>query len=213
MRYGRDVEVSSKALSAMLMAGAAIVTITAWSQVMQLNAHPIPLNDEAALFFHSILFTVLAVLGLIGFCAGSFVLSVIFRGNPPDVVERCRRGAKDDLTTVVCTNGVAIQKSVAVIVYLTSWGLEGYAILIIYGFQRHLTQASKALDFSSPPDHDRSPVPLKPSPFANPSINITAISQPSPGVNVGYAFSTVEPEFGDVANRPMRTPKTAGYRV
>lgn len=235
------------ALSTMLMAGAAIVTITGWAQVMQLNAHPVPLNDETALFFHCILFTVLAIFGLLGivagllkmrpvlilflallvlhllvsFFAGAFVLSILFRGNPPDAVERCLNGAKDNLTTTVCTNGIAIQKPVAVIVYILGWFMEIYTAMVIYSFSQHLGQEERirgtaSLDIDSgPPTADQMRILYKP-PFyanhsANNSISISDISQPAPGTNIGYAFTTVEPDFGDVSNRPMRTPKTSNY--
>ncbi|KAF9261088.1 hypothetical protein L218DRAFT_543222 [Marasmius fiardii PR-910] len=238
------------ALSTMLMTGAAIVTITGWAQVMQLTAHPVPLSDETALFFHSILFTMLAIFGLLGivagilrmrpvlllflallvlhllvsFFTGAFLLSVLFRGNPPDVVKRCLNGAKDNLTRTVCTNGIAIQKPVAVIVYLVSWFLEAYTAMVICSFGQQLAQerekdssdsASLDIDNGPPSVDSEMRMPYKP-PFsanhsANNSISINNISQPAPGVNIGYAFTTVEPDFGDVSNRPMRTPKTYNY--
>ncbi|KAJ8082503.1 hypothetical protein AAF712_001567 [Marasmius tenuissimus] len=218
----------------MLMTGAAIVTITGWSQIMQLSKHPVPLDNQAALFFHSILFTVLAVLGLYGIatgllrrrlplafyssflilhlfvsiCAGAFVLSIVFRGNPRAVVNKCLNGAKDDASHLVCTNGVAIQKSVAVLVYLTSWLLEAYTVLVAYGFMRSLVEKANALDFSSPLERKDTPI-VKLHSSAGPSVDINVISPPAPGMNVGYAFSTVDPSFG--ADRPTRIPKTSNY--
>ncbi|ESK88687.1 hypothetical protein Moror_3026 [Moniliophthora roreri MCA 2997] len=236
------------ALSAIATIGSAIVTITGWAQVMQLAQHPIPLNDEAALFFHSLLFTVLAALGIFGvicgvlrkpflvlpylillaihlllsFCAGSFVLSIIFRGNPPDVVDRCRRGAKDELTTLVCTNGIAIQKSVAVIVYLVSWILEAYTCTLVYGFYRYLswkpnTNAIDPENAAAKPDiMVFPPTPTKSTHKhgASGSVDIRSISSPvfhtegAAGMNHGYAFSTIDhPEWGNAVGRPIRSPQ------
>ncbi|KAK7062597.1 hypothetical protein VNI00_000085 [Paramarasmius palmivorus] len=245
------------ALSAIATVGSAIVTITGWAQVMQLSQHPIPLKDEAALFFHSILFTVLAVFGMVGIlcgvirkpllvltylvllsfhlllsiCAGSFVLSVIFRGNPPEVVDRCLNGAKDELTRLVCTNGVAIQKSMAIIVYIVSWFLETYACIIVYSFFRYLSwkpttslkdpeasiTAVSGMDFLVPPPSAMKPT-HKYGGSRNGSVDIRNISSPvlrteynsagGVGTNNGYAFSTVDnPEWGDATGRPVRTPQ------
>ncbi|KAG7095134.1 hypothetical protein E1B28_005915 [Marasmius oreades] len=227
------------ALSMMMMSGAIIVTITAWAQVMQLAAHPVPLSDETALFFHSIIFTLLAMFGVlgivaallkkrpvlilflallvlhlfVGICAGAFVLSVLFRGNPPEAVKRCLNGAKDSLTNTVCANGIAIQKPVAVILYIASWLLETYTAMMIYSFVRQLAQESdQAPEIDgAPASVDEMRMPYKPSHSANNSITISNISQPAPGMNIGYAFTTVEPNFGDVSNRPMRTPRTYNY--
>lgn len=150
------------------MVGGSIVTVTGWSQIMQLSEHPISTANKVALYFHSITFTILAVLGLFGvlcgalrnrpmlfaytvilpflvilsFSSGAFVLNTIFHPKSDADIAKCVNGAKDDLTRQVCANGIAIIKGVAVAIYLVSWFLETYTAIIVYSYHSRLTISS-----------------------------------------------------------------------
>ncbi|THU93300.1 hypothetical protein K435DRAFT_967362 [Dendrothele bispora CBS 962.96] len=259
------------ALSFIIMVSASIITVTGWSQIQQLSAHPIPLSSLVALYFHSITFTVLAVLGLAGLIAGSlkpissfllitivlfsfslilsfssgaFVLYTIFHQKSQEDIDKCLHGVENDsLTTLVCKNGIAIIKGVAVAIYLVSWAVIAYTTIVFYSYYadfKSKTPITFAMDSSTVPKDEYSDQisvttmdfkdssttrsltpnslipnrrPLTPGgsshwkfPSTSSSIRTQDISNPrplmmynsagAPGVNTGYAFSTVDNSFG-----------------
>ncbi|KAF5366236.1 hypothetical protein D9758_005766 [Tetrapyrgos nigripes] len=230
------------ALSFIIMVGASIVTVTGWSQIAQLSDHPISTSNDVALYFHSITFTILAVLGLFGvlsasfqnrpmsfaymiilpflvilsFSSGAFVLNTIFHPKSERDITRCLNGATDELTRQVCRNGIAIIKGVAIAIYIGSWVLELYTSIIAYGYYSQLSTAAlmdeannetfEAVVAASGPSttgatsaKTKFPAvngPLRPEDISGPTPLTMYNSAGAPGINSGYAFSTVDASFG-----------------
>ncbi|KAJ7583547.1 hypothetical protein C8J56DRAFT_790633 [Mycena floridula] len=195
-------------LSIVGLVGGAMVAVTAWLQVMQLKAHPLAFQDELALWCHTVVYTLLALASLFGFIAaivknrrlimafwiiltglllisigsGAYTLYSIFIRKSQQTIVNCLNGATDQLTNDVCRNGLAILKGVAVAIYVITWLLEIYAIIIISSYGKQLAEDNDAYNVSQ--------------------LSTVAISQPEPltmynsfgagGQNTGYAFSKVD---------------------
>ncbi|KAK0496972.1 hypothetical protein EDD18DRAFT_1073897 [Armillaria luteobubalina] len=129
--------------------GGAVIAATGWLQVAQLDTHPLAVFDTVALYFHTIVFSLLAVVGLFGLisattkrrgliqCYGVLVVIILvvsigsgvvalyslFRVKDVQTVKRCMHGATDRLTENVCQNGIAIFKATGVAIYTVSWAI------------------------------------------------------------------------------------------
>ena len=64
---------------------------------------------------------ILATLLVAAIAGGAFTLASIFTPNTPEEIKACQHGAQDDVTKVFCENGVAVQKPVAIVIYLAAW--------------------------------------------------------------------------------------------
>ncbi|KAK0482487.1 hypothetical protein IW261DRAFT_1467978 [Armillaria novae-zelandiae] len=202
-------------LSFFKISGGAIIAATGWLQVAQLDTHPLAVFDTVALYFHTIVFSVLAVVGLFGLInattkrrglvqcyavllviillvsigSGVVALYSLFRVKDTQTVKRCMHGATDSLTENVCENGIAIFKATGVTIYIVSWAILTYSYLIAVRYAAHL---AKEID-----DREvQAPVTLWGKPISGPEPLITYNSVGAPGYNQGYAFSRAhEPEY------------------
>ncbi|KAF8646753.1 hypothetical protein AX16_007067 [Volvariella volvacea WC 439] len=156
--------------------GCAFVCGVGWIQVPQLDIHPVNSMDKTALILHCTLFTVLGVMCILGFGAavakhrnwasifsialvfhlvlsiplGIFVLVAIFTPNSPEDIKRCLNGATGALTLTVCTNGIAIARGVAVVLYVFTWILQAYSYVIVANYVRQLDEEEDAANLAPP---------------------------------------------------------------
>jgi len=199
-------------LSLVGMIGGGIVAATAWLQVVQLKDHPLALQDEIALWFHTLLYTLLVTASTFGFIAaifkkrrlvmaywiiligllltsigsGAYTLYSIFVRKSQQTIINCLNGATDDVTEQVCRNGLAIIKGVAVAVYVMTWLLEIYAIIIIYSYGKQLGEEQQAAAINA------SSVQISTQAISNPKPLTSFNSSGLGGQNMGYAFSNVD---------------------
>ncbi|KAK0211144.1 hypothetical protein DFS33DRAFT_1252658 [Desarmillaria ectypa] len=128
------------------MVGGTVIAAVGWQQVGQLDTHPLAVFDTVALYFYTVVFSLLALVGLFGLiCAttkrrglvrfygvflaitlgvsiasGVVTLYSLFRVKDERTVKRCMNGATDKLTENVCQNGIAIFKGTGVATYAVS---------------------------------------------------------------------------------------------
>ncbi|KAK0196676.1 hypothetical protein F5146DRAFT_13246 [Armillaria mellea] len=195
-------------LSFFKMGGGAIIAATGWLQVTQLDTHPLAVFDTVALYFHTIVFSLLAVVGLFGLISattkrrglvqcygvllviilvvsigsGAVALYSLFRVKDAQTVKRCMNGATDRLTENVCLNGIAIFKATGVTIYIVSWAILTYSYLIAVSFAAPLAEDTEDREAGSP-------VMFKGKPISGPEPLVTYNSVGAPGYNQGYAFS------------------------
>ncbi|KAK0228991.1 hypothetical protein IW262DRAFT_653127 [Armillaria fumosa] len=188
--------------------GGAIIATSGWMQIAQLDTHPLAVFDTVALYFHTIVFSLLAVVGLFGLinaatkrrglvqCYGVLLVIILvvsigsgivalyslFRVKDAQTVKRCMHGATDRLTEDVCQNGIAIFKATGVAIYVVSWVILTYSYLIAVSYAAHLRKVTEDREVESP-------VMLWGKPISCPEPLITYNSVGAPGYNQGYAFS------------------------
>lgn len=147
-------------LSIVGTAGGSLISTMGWIQVSQLRQHPLTTTDTVALYVHSVLFTILALLSLFGFVgalikqrdfvnayasglmlylvlslvSGIYALYALFHQNSQAQITKCLNGVSDNVTKQVCNNGIAIMKGVAVALYVVMWLLIIYAYIIVSNY-------------------------------------------------------------------------------
>jgi len=161
-----------------IMAGG-FMGVIGWMQVSTLSAHPMETSDEIALFMHSSIFTLLALLALLGFAgslikqrslvlafsvgiaihlglsviSGIFTLYAVFRQSPAAAIERCINGATDDETKETCQTGTTIVKGVLVAIYIVSWLFELYGYFVTERYAEQLEEEQVAKMMPILPQH------------------------------------------------------------
>lgn len=147
-------------LSAVGTAGGSLIAVMGWIQVSELTLHPLSTTDTIALYLHTVIFTILALLSLFGFigtlikqrdfvnayasgltlylalslCSGIYALYSLFHKNSQADITKCLNGSTDSVTREVCNNGIAIMKGVAVALYVAMWLLIIYAYIIVSNY-------------------------------------------------------------------------------
>ncbi|KAF9000772.1 hypothetical protein BDZ89DRAFT_694411 [Hymenopellis radicata] len=142
------------------MIGGVIVSATGWLQVSQLSIHPLARFDTTALYFHTIVFTIIVAVALFGLAgaitkrrplltaygymlaallgisiaSGCVTLFSLFRAKDMKEISECENGSTDPLTVNVCQNGVAVFKGTAVGIYIVTWLYLSYACIIVASY-------------------------------------------------------------------------------
>lgn len=143
-------------LSLLAMVGGSFVAAMGWIQVSQLKQNPLDRSEEIALWIHSSMFTLLALLSVFGFigaiiknrrmvsgfaialaihlgfsiASGIFTLYSQFKANSADAVATCL-SASTDATEDGCKSGIAIMKGIMVAIYVITWFIQLYAYFIV----------------------------------------------------------------------------------
>jgi len=138
------------------MVGGSFVAAIGWIQVSQLKQNPLDRSEEIALWIHSSMFTLLALLSVFGFigaiiknrgmissfavalaihlgfsiASGIFTLYSQFKQNSADAVATCL-SASTDATEDGCKSGIAIMKGIMVAIYVITWLIQLYAYFIV----------------------------------------------------------------------------------
>ncbi|KAK0463695.1 uncharacterized protein EV420DRAFT_1103537 [Desarmillaria tabescens] len=208
--YYFSLRMGISVLSFFKMVGGTVIAAAGWLQVAQLDAHPLAVFDTFALYFHTVVFSLLALVGLFGLisatmkkrnpvqvygifvaiilavsvASGVVVLYSLFRAKDAQTIKRCMHGATDRLTENVCQNGIAIFKATGVAIYVVSWAILAYSYLIAASYAAHPRQDAEDQE-------TQSPVTLKGKAISGPEPLVTYNSVGAPGYNQGYAFSRV----------------------
>lgn len=151
-------------LALLSMVGGSIVAAVGWISVSQLKLHPVDIVDEIALYIHSSIFTLLAVLGVFGFVgslarsrtmvasfsagiaihlglsigSGVFTIYSVFKQAPGPAIEACMEGKTDDETRKICSTGMSLVKGAIVAIYVIAWLIELYAYFIVERYEDQL---------------------------------------------------------------------------
>lgn len=144
-------------LSLLSMVGGSIVAAVGWISVSQFKLHPVDIVDEIAMYIHSSIFTLLAVLGVFGFVgslvrsrsmvtafsvgiaihlglsigSGVFTIYSVFKEAPTNAIEACMEGKTDEETRKICSTGMSLVKGAIVAIYVIAWLIELYAYFIV----------------------------------------------------------------------------------
>ena len=154
------------------MVGGSIVAAVGWISVSQLSTYtsshclfirppelglrspienyPVDIVDEIALYIHSSIFTLLAVLGTFGFVgslvrsramvtafsagiaihlglsigSGVFTIYSVFKQAPDNAIAACMEGKTDEETRKICQTGMSLVKGAIVAIYVIAWLIE-----------------------------------------------------------------------------------------
>jgi len=204
-------------LSLVGVVGGTLICALGWVQVAQLWKHPLPTSDTIAIWLHSGIFTLLAILSLFGFigcltksrnsvnayswglllflgmsiCSGAYTLYALFNKNSQEAVIRCLNGATDDVTRTLCQNGQAVYKGVAVTLYIIIWLLMIYAYIIVDNYVEQLDDEVSVKE-------TRQMIQA----ISQPNVTVQPVAVPTyasfggAAQNTGYAFSHNNQSFG-----------------
>jgi hypothetical protein len=146
------------------MLGGSFVAATGWIQVSQPNSIPMDKSEKIALYIHSGMFSILALLAVFGFfgaivknrsmisgfaialaihlgfsvASGIFALYNIFKQDPQDAIAACMSRATDTETQNNCPTTISVMKGVMVGVYVITWLIQIYAYFIVERYAEQL---------------------------------------------------------------------------
>ncbi|KAF8958411.1 hypothetical protein BDZ97DRAFT_1841994 [Flammula alnicola] len=157
-------------LSLVAMVGGSFVAAIGWIQISQLNRNPLDKEDTIALWIHSAMFTILAVLAVLGFvgamiknramisgfaialaihlgfsvASGIYTLVSLFRDNSQQAIDNCLNDSAAGTTRETCQNGIAIMKGIMVAIYVVTWLIQLYAYFVIERYSDQLEDEEMA---------------------------------------------------------------------
>ena len=150
------------------MVGGSFVAAVGWIRVSQLGKHdcksrwhfqltneisgqhPLNKSEEIALWIQSVMFSLLALLAVLGFvgclvksrgmvssfavilaihlgfsvASGIFAIYMVFRQSPEEAISQCVNGSTDPQVIQSCKTGLNIIKGVLIAVYVVAWLLQ-----------------------------------------------------------------------------------------
>jgi len=197
------------------LAGVILSTLIAaagWVQVAQIKTHHPSTSDAVALWLHSGLFTLLALLSLFGFIgsiarsrnsvaayswgllvflvlsivSGAYTLWAVFRKPTQGDYLTCLAGARDDVTKALCGNNSGVYKGVLVAIYIIIWLCIIYAYVVVDNYVDQLDDEN-AVQETRQMIHN---AVSQPRVVATPAIAVPAYA------NTGYAFSHPNQSYG-----------------
>jgi len=143
-------------LSLLAIVGGSFTAAAGWIQVSQLQQNPLDTDDTIALWIHSAMFTILALVSVFGFigaiiknrrmissfavalaihlgfsiASGIFTLYSLFKQDSSAAITQCL-SASTDATADGCKSGIAIMKGLMVAVYVVTWLIQLYFYFIV----------------------------------------------------------------------------------
>lgn len=132
------------------MVGGSFVAAMGWIQVSQFGTRPVDKSEEIAMWIHSSMFSLLALLAVLGFlgcliksrgmvssfavalaihlgfsvAAGIFTIYSVFKQPTQDLIDKCVNGSTDDSATDSCKTSVNIMKGLIIAVYVVTWLIQ-----------------------------------------------------------------------------------------
>jgi len=143
-------------LSLLSMIGGSFTAAAGWIQVSQLQQNPLGRDETIALYVHSGMFTILALVSVFGFigviiknrrmvssfavalaitlglsvASGIFTLYSLFKQDPSSAIAQCL-SASTDATADGCKSGINIMKGVMIAIYVLTWLIQLYFYFIV----------------------------------------------------------------------------------
>jgi len=144
-------------MSLVAMVGGSFVAAIGWIQVAQFGTHPREKWEEIALWIHSSMFSLLALLAIMGFigcliksrgmvssfaialalhfgfslASGIFTLYTLFRQSPQESIDKCVNGSEDPEIIQSCGNSIGLMKGIMVAIYVLTWLIQIYAYFVV----------------------------------------------------------------------------------
>jgi uncharacterized membrane protein len=161
-------------LSLLAMVGGSFVAGIGFIQIAGSSVNPMETSDKVALWIQSIMYTILAIVGAVGFigvlirrlslissfslvlavhlgfsvASGVFSIYTMFTRDSSGVVNQCIANAVSQgaaVTNKDCQNGIAVMKGVMVVIYVITWLVQLYAYFIVERYADQL-EAEYLLD-------------------------------------------------------------------
>jgi len=156
------------------MAGGTLLAVVGWLQTIRMQG-TLPKTNEIALYIHSSLYSLLALLSLFGFIgaiirnrtmvsvffmilvghlvfsifSGAFALYNIFNVTSSDAIQKCvstPNAEGQQLTEAECNRSYTIVKAVAVTIFVLVWLLEIWGCVITNNYISQLDEEDEAKD-------------------------------------------------------------------
>jgi hypothetical protein len=156
------------------MVGGSFVAGLGFIQIAGSRVNPIETSDKVAIWIQSIMYTILAIVGAVGFigalirrlslissfslvlavhlgfsvASGVFSIYTMFTRDSTAVITQCVSNAVSQgaaVTDADCKSGVAVMKGVMVVVYVLTWLIQLYAYFIVERYADQL-EAEQMLD-------------------------------------------------------------------
>ena len=115
-----------------------------------LGQQPLTTSDRIALWIHTVIFSILALLAVLGFigclaksrrmvagfaialaihlgfsiASGIFSIYLVFRQTSQEAIETCANGSMDQSVIDSCKNGTGIMKGVMIAIYVGTWLIQ-----------------------------------------------------------------------------------------
>jgi len=144
-------------LSLLAMAVGSFVAAMGWIRISQLSQHPLTKSDRIALWIHSVMFSILGFLAVLGFigclaksrrmvagfaialaihlgfsvASGIFSIYLFFRQAPEEAIDACANGSTDPTVVDSCKNGMGTIKGIMIAIYVMTWLIQLYAYFIV----------------------------------------------------------------------------------
>jgi hypothetical protein len=142
------------------MVGGSFVAGIGFIQIAGSSVNPMETSDKVATWIQSIMYTILAIVGAVGFigtlirklalissfslvlavhlgfsvASGVFSIYTMFTRDPSNVVNQCVANAVSQgaaVTAKDCQTGVAVMKGVMVVIYVVTWLIQLYAYFVV----------------------------------------------------------------------------------
>ncbi|KAF9447626.1 hypothetical protein P691DRAFT_671138 [Macrolepiota fuliginosa MF-IS2] len=149
-------------LSFLGMGGGILLSVLGWWSIALII--PVSKPDEIALYFSSVMYTLLALVSLFGFAGaiiksirmvasfasallvhlvfsvgiGIYAIYTVFKQDPQDIFNKCVGNAGDAYAESICKDSFAIIKGVTIAVYIITWLLQLYAYFVVLRYVEQL---------------------------------------------------------------------------
>jgi len=144
-------------LSLLCMVGGSFVAAMGWIRVASFAEHPVSKTEEIAIWIHSVMFSLLGLLAVMGFlgcliksrgmvssfafalaihlgfsvASGIFTIYMVFKQNDQETITKCINGSTDDSVIESCKNGVGLMKGLMIAIYIITWLIQLYAYFVV----------------------------------------------------------------------------------
>ncbi|RDB26774.1 hypothetical protein Hypma_005290 [Hypsizygus marmoreus] len=208
-------------LSLVGVIGSILCCAAGWVQVTRLRNNPVPppTADVVAIWLHSSLFTLLAILSLFGFigcliksrnsvraysfglilflglsiASGAYALHTLFTSDPLVVINSCINTPGANLTWDACKANIKVYKGISVTLYILMWLLMIYAYVIVDNYVEQLDDEMAATE-------TRQMINAISQPQVNVAVPTYASFGNPPNTANGYTFAHHNQSYGHRGN-------------
>jgi len=133
------------------------VAAMGWIRVASFSQHPVEKAEEIAIWIHSVMFSLLGLLAVLGFigcliksrgmvssfafalaihlgfsvASGIFTIYTFFKASDQDTIAKCVNGSTDESTIESCKSGVGLMKGLMIAIYVVTWMIQLYAYFVV----------------------------------------------------------------------------------
>ncbi|PFH51653.1 hypothetical protein AMATHDRAFT_142119 [Amanita thiersii Skay4041] len=158
------------------LAGGLILSVVGWEQVTHIRRNPLSTENSIALVLHSIMFTLLALISLLGFIGaiikqrslvstfgmmllvhllvnvgiGIYAIYSMFRNNSKEIISACLDGQTDKESLEVCKSSAKVVQGIIITIYILVWLLQLFGFIIVIRYCHQLDDEEDELAKTKP---------------------------------------------------------------